>query len=153
MKLVHDNLIFVRDEAVDLAPEVVTEIRRGVTRLARRLRLERAQGGVSGTKLAVLVHLNTHGPSAPKEIAVAEHRLPQSLTRALADLERDGLVERRSNEADARSSILGITQAGVEVLRQDMASRDAWLGTALADLSDLEVQILLLGAQIMNRIA
>ncbi|GAA3635743.1 hypothetical protein GCM10022223_62730 [Kineosporia mesophila] len=143
----------MRDEAGEIAPEVVSEIRRGTTRLARRLRLERDQGGVSGTKMAVLVHLNTHGPSAPKAIAVAERRLPQSLTRSLAELEHDGLVERNDNEADARSSIISITEAGVEVLRQDMASRDAWLGTAMDDLSDLEVQVLLLGAQIMNRIA
>jgi DNA-binding MarR family transcriptional regulator len=133
--------------------EVVADIRRGATRLGRRLRAQRAEGGLTTMKLSILVHLNQHGPSSPKEIATSERQYPQSLTRSLAELEADGLIERTANDVDGRSSILTLTGTGAEALRHDMLSRDVWLADAMAGLTDLEVQILHLGAQIMDRIA
>jgi hypothetical protein len=52
------------------------EIRRGATRLARRLRHERPAGSLSAGKLAVLGHLSALGPDSPGEIAAAEHQQP-----------------------------------------------------------------------------
>jgi len=142
------------DPAADAVGEdVVADVRRSVTRLARRLRAQRPAGGVSGNKLSVLAHLSTYGPSSPKEVAAAERQRPQSLTRVLAELENDALVQRTPNENDFRSSILAITERGTELLRADMAGRDAWLAEAMSGLSELEVQILHLSTKIMDRIA
>jgi DNA-binding MarR family transcriptional regulator len=136
-----------------LTPEVVADVRRGAGRLAHRLRMERPTNGLAATKLAVLVHLNTHGPSSPTDVAVAERQLPQSLTRSFGELEADGLIKRTMSGSDARRSVLSITADGVAALAEDMASRDEWLARAMGELSDLEVQILHLGATIMDRIA
>lgn len=130
------------------------ELTRGaVARLARRLRVERPADSLSSNKVGVLSHLHRHGPSSPGEIAAAEHQQPQSLTRVFAELESEGLVRRSPNAADRRGSVLELTKTGMMVLRQDMAHRDAWLTSALEELSDLEVEVLRLAAGIIDRLA
>jgi DNA-binding MarR family transcriptional regulator len=134
-------------------PNAVTEIRRGATRLARRLRAERPASALSANKLAVLGHLHTHGSVSPGAIAEAERQQPQSLTRVLAELEQDGLIDRSRSAVDGRSSILSLTAAGRDALTHDMAERDTWLAAALSQLTDVELELLRLGAALMNRIA
>lgn len=130
------------------------ELTRGaVARLARRLRVERPADALSSNKVGVLSQLHRLGPSSPGEIAAAEHQQPQSLTRVFAELESDGLVRRKPNEADRRGAVLELTTAGATVLRQDMAHRDAWLTSALDTLTDLEVEVLRLAAGIIDRLA
>jgi DNA-binding MarR family transcriptional regulator len=130
------------------------ELTRGaVARLARRLRVERPADSLSSNKVGVLSHLHRHGPSSPGEIAAAEHQQPQSLTRVFAELESEGLVRRTPNAADRRGAVLELTRAGMMMLRQDMAHRDAWLTGALEGLTDLEVEVLRLAAGIIDRLA
>lgn len=136
-----------------VAPDAVAEIRRGATRLARRLRAERSASGLSANKLGVLSHLHTHGSVAPGAIAEAERQQPQSLTRVLAELEQDGLISRSRSAIDGRSSILSLTEVGRDALTHDMAERDTWLAAALSQLTDVELELTLLGASLMNRIA
>ncbi len=80
------------------APELVAQIRRGSSRLARRLRLERPADSMSLTKVAVLGHLRRWGAATPGELAAAEHLQPQSLTRAIADLEAEEMLTRQRDE-------------------------------------------------------
>lgn len=64
-------------------------------------------------------------------LAQAERLQPQSLSRLIAQLEREGLIERRPGEEDRRTLILEITAAGRQVLSRDMAARRAWLEGAM----------------------
>ncbi|WP_234327314.1 MarR family winged helix-turn-helix transcriptional regulator [Streptomyces sp. NRRL WC-3742] len=128
-------------------------IRRGVVRLARRLRAERPEWALSTNKTGVLAHLMHHGPSTPGELAAAERQQPQSLTRVFADLEHAGLVSRTRSTADRRQVLLAITAEGHRALAEDMAQRDAWLGSALGGLNHTERQVLLLAAELMDRLA
>jgi DNA-binding MarR family transcriptional regulator len=134
--------------------EAVAEQTRGaVSRLARRLRAERPQEALSSNKIGVLSHLYRHGPSSPGKIAAADRQQPQSLTRVFAELETTGLVRRSPNAADRRGALLELTDAGTDALRHDMAHRDAWLTGALAELTDLEVEVVRLAAGILDRLA
>ncbi|MFI1393338.1 MarR family winged helix-turn-helix transcriptional regulator [Streptomyces sp. NPDC020681] len=133
--------------------ESVTEIRQGVTRLARRLRAVRAPGALSNNKLGVLGNLYRGGPASPGELAEAEHQQPQSLTRVFAELEADGLVSRARDQRDGRQSVLSLTPAGKDALRREVAERDAWLGSAMGELTETERQVLLLAARLMDRLA
>ncbi|MGO9160502.1 MAG: MarR family winged helix-turn-helix transcriptional regulator [Streptosporangiaceae bacterium] len=137
----------------EVLAQVTADVRRGASRLAMRLRAERPARGMSGMKLAILAHLQANGPSTPTAIAAAERHQPQSLTRSLAELCQSGYVLRSRNDADRRSSLLCLTQAGRRALQQDMADRDAWLMTVLAKLPELELEILHLGAKIMGQLA
>lgn len=129
------------------------EIRRGATRLSRRLRAERPADALSVNKLSVLSHLYRDGPTTPGRLASAEHQRPQSLTRVFAELEQDGLIFRGESAEDRRRSVLDLTAAGLRALGQDMAHRDAWLAAALADLSETEREVLRIAGNLMDRLA
>lgn len=135
------------------APELVAQIRRGSTRLARRLRMERPMDALSPTKIAVLAHLLRWGAATPGEVAATERMQPQSLTRVIADLEEDGLISRERDERDRRQYVLELTGAGRHVLSEDMGARDAWLAAAMAELSETEQQVLYLAGVLMDRIS
>lgn len=104
---------------------------RGVLRLARRLRSERPGSSVSLSALGMLSTLHRIGPMPAARLAQAERLQPQSLSRLIAQLERDRLIQRRPGEEDRRTLILEITAAGRQVLSRDMAARRAWLEDAM----------------------
>ena len=131
-----------------------TEIRRGVISLARRMRLERSEAGLTALELSVLGHLHRRGPLTPGELAAAERVQPQSLTRTLAALKTARLVSRETDPADGRRSLLAITEYGHEALRTEMEQRDAWLAVAMAaELSATEIGLLRLAGPVLERLA
>src|SRR5450755_636248 len=134
--------------------ETAASVRRGATRLGLRLRAERPERGEPLSRLSVLAHLSRHGAMTPGALAALERLQPQSLTRTLAGLERDGLASRRTDTGDRRRALLAITQAGREVLRQDMRERDGWLAVAMAtELTPTEQVVLRLAGELMERLA
>jgi DNA-binding MarR family transcriptional regulator len=135
--------------------ELVAQIRRGSTRLARRLRLERPDDGLPLTKVAVLAHLNRWGAATPGEIAAAERLQPQSLTRVIADLETELMITRQRDERDGRQRVLEITAVGRLALAEDMDARDEWLARAIEEegLTETERQVLYLAGALMDRLS
>lgn len=154
-------------------------VRRGSTRLARRLRMERPDPPqawpepstpelgppepnhtelvtpeLSNQALGILAHLYRRGPMTPGALAAAERLQPQSLTRTLARLERQRLIARRADEQDRRRSVLALTDAGRQALVQDMRQRDSWLADAMAQqLTAAERDLLRIAAELMDRLA
>jgi DNA-binding MarR family transcriptional regulator len=133
--------------------DVVSDLRRGTLRLARRLRTERREGALSANKVLVLAYLRRVGASSPGAIAEAEGQRPQSLTRTFTDLERAGLITRARSLEDRRASVLAVTPAGRDALAADMADRDAWLREALGELSEAEIELLGIAGRLMDRLA
>lgn len=87
-------------------------------------------------------------------LAAAEHIQPQSLTRLLARLERDGLITRRADTVDRRQLLIEITEHGREVLIEDTSRREAWLADAMADhLTSTERELLRLASTLLERLA
>ncbi|MBI3970361.1 MAG: MarR family transcriptional regulator [Chloroflexi bacterium] len=123
-------------------------------RLARRLRAERPDDGVTLAKLNVLGHLQPVGALTAGEIAALERAQPQSLTRVLAELEAEGLITREQDQADRRRSILRITPEGTRELVRNMRRRDVWLASAMASaLTPTERELLKLTAGLLDRLA
>jgi DNA-binding MarR family transcriptional regulator len=143
----------------DELQRAATAVRRGTTRLARRLRMERPEPGQAGPELSnlalsVLAHLHTRGPMTPGTLAAAERLQPQSLTRTLAVLERQHLIIRQLDGRDARRSLLALTEAGLQALTVDMRQRDDWLADAMArELTRAERELLRLAGELMERLA
>ena len=130
------------------------ELRRSITRLARRLRADRTGAQVTLAKLSVLGHLQAGGPLAAGELAERERAQPQSLTRVLAEMEQDGLIQRAADPDDRRRSIVRITPAGSGVLQREMRGRDVWLASAMAaTLTPTERQLLALVSGLLDRLA
>jgi len=138
----------------DTTRPAAVALRRGVTSLGRRLRMERVPGGLTAAELSVLAQLNRRGPLSPGEIAVAERVQPQSLTRTLGGLERGDYVSRAPDPADGRRSLLAVTESGVDALRAEMGQRDAWLAAAIdARLTPTEAELLRLAGELMERLS
>lgn len=147
---VSDTVLFVDKAGLR---DAAAEVRRGSSRLSRRLRAERSAGALSATKVAVLGWLYRAGPSTPGTVAAAGRHQPQSLTRVFAELERDGCLLRRRNNADRRGAVLELTAHGRALLERDMAERDAWLAAAMSELTDTEVEVLRLAGILLDRLA
>jgi DNA-binding MarR family transcriptional regulator len=135
--------------------EDASVIRRGINRLDRRLRSEGPQDGLALGKLGILGHLvRASRAMTPSELATADRLKPQSVTRVLADLERDGLVARQRDGTDGRQFRIAITDGGLAALRGDMRRRDAWLARAMTrELSPTEQGVLRLAGELMDRLA
>jgi DNA-binding MarR family transcriptional regulator len=134
--------------------EAAAALRRGATRLVRRMRSDRRDSPVSNRQLGILADLHRIGPCTPGELSDRAGIQPQSLTRPLAALEDLGLISRRIHPGDARASLMTITAAGIDVLRHDAERREAWLGAALAsELTPTEREILRLAGDLMVRVA
>ena len=128
-------------------------LRDGVLRLSRRLQGERSASGLSLTKISMLGHLTRRGPLSPSELAAADRLQPQSVTRVLAELVRDGLAQRFPDPADGRQRRLRITAAGRGALVDDMRQRDEWLaGTLERELTAAERALLADAADLLARL-
>ena len=85
--------------------------------------------------LGVLAH---HDGIAQRDLAEALHIAPPTLSRMLQSMEKNGLVERRDDEADQRLSRVYMTDAGRAVAREMRAAMADHVPVAVAALSDEE---------------
>jgi DNA-binding MarR family transcriptional regulator len=132
--------------------ELASELRVAVMRLARRLRTERPDTGLSLTQIATLGTIDRHGSLTPREIAEHERVQPPSMTRVLAGLEQLGLIVRTPHSRDGRQHLVSLTKAAQDLLREDKRRREAWLAQRLAELTVTERELLAAAAPIIDRI-
>jgi DNA-binding MarR family transcriptional regulator len=137
---------------------LATAMRISVSRLARRLRVERL--GLGGTEtvlsdiqLAALAALERHDSMTPGELAEHEKVQPPSMTRVLAVLEERGLVLRAPHATDRRQVVLTVTAEGRNLVQRVRRRREAWLAQRLQELSPEERQILRAAAPILEKIS
>ncbi|HEY0871215.1 MAG TPA: MarR family transcriptional regulator [Acidothermaceae bacterium] len=133
--------------------ELASELRVSLMRLARRLRAERLDEGLTPTQLAVLGSLDRHGPMTLGELAAHEKVQPPSMTRTTAILEERGLLTRVTEEVDRRQVRIAISDAGLALLREDRKRRDAWLAARFDQLTGDERALLHQVAPLLDRLA
>ncbi|NIV55632.1 MAG: MarR family transcriptional regulator [Actinobacteria bacterium] len=109
-------------------------------RLLRRLRAEDRHSGVGPARLSALSVLVFGGPLSLGALAAAERVKPPTMSRIVAGLERDGLVERRPDPQDVRAIRLRATPRGRRVLEQGRARRVDRLAEELRRLSTEELR-------------
>ena len=135
---------------------LATALRISVTRLARRLRVERQADGLaslSDTQLAALAVLDRHGAMTPGELAEHEKVQPPSMTRVIAVLKERRLVMRAPHLTDRRQVVLTVTEQGRELVGQARRRRDAWLSKRLKELSPEERAILRAAAPVLEKLS
>lgn len=129
-------------------------IARAVLRLGRRLRAVRPDNAVNLSTLALLTTLHRQGPMSAVQLARQEKLQPQSLTRLLAAMARDGLIVRETDPADRRAHVIDLTKEGRSVVARDQAARRAWLDQAMGmALTVEERELLEAAAPLMLRVA
>ena len=103
-------------------------------RLARELRKETEQFGVTGRQVTLL-WLVKRSPGMPlRELAEQVGISAPSLSGHVDRLERAGLMERIRSEVDRRRVGLALTPAGERLLRRVRERRTAWLAERLGVL-------------------
>ena len=135
---------------------LATALRISVSRLARRLRVERQAEGLaslSDTQLAALAVLDRHAAMTPGELAEHEKVQPPSMTRVIAVLEERRLVMRAPHPTDRRQVVLTVTEAGRELVSQARRRRDAWLAKRLKELTAEERAILRAAAPVLEKLS
>jgi DNA-binding MarR family transcriptional regulator len=136
---------------------LATALRISVSRLARRLRVERTGGseaaGLSETQLAALAILDRHGAMTPGALAEREKVQPPSMTRVIAALDARGLVLRAPHPTDRRQKVLSVTEQGRTLVSQARRRRDAWLAMRLRELTPHERATLRAAAPILEKLS
>jgi DNA-binding MarR family transcriptional regulator len=127
---------------------LATAMRISISRLARRLRVERL--GLGGTEtvlsdiqLAALAALERHDAMVQ----------PPSMTRVIAVLEERHLVRRAPHPTDRRQVILTVTPQGRDLVQRVRRRREAWLAQRMQELTEEEREILRAAAPILEKIS
>jgi DNA-binding MarR family transcriptional regulator len=137
---------------------LATAMRISISRLARRLRVERLGFGgtetaLSDIQLAALAALERHESMTPGELADHEKVQPPSMTRVIALLEERGLVRRAPHATDRRQVVLTVTPEGRDVVQRVRRRREAWLAQRLRELTPEERQVLRAAAPILEKLS
>src|SRR6516165_2532377 len=137
---------------------LATALRISVSRLARRLRVERlvpelAEPALSDTQLAALATLERHGAMTPGELAEHEKVQPPSMTRVISALVESQLVRRAPHPSDRRQVVLTATEAGRDLVLKARRKREAWLARRLNELSPAERTTLRAAAPILEKLS
>jgi DNA-binding MarR family transcriptional regulator len=140
-----------------------TELRESMMAVTRQMRRHRPDHGLTLSQLEVLGEVSRAprsrgaaggGVSTPAELAARLHVRVQSLTDSINELVSRGLVRRRPDEDDRRRQLIEITKAGIALLDDDRAERDAWLNATMREnLTDLEFNLLMLVAPVLRKLA
>ena len=137
---------------------LATAMRISITRLARRLRVERLGLGetemvLSDIQLAALAALERHHAMSPGELADHEKVQPPSMTRVIAVLEERKLVQRAPHPTDRRQVVLTVTPEGRALVHRVRRRREAWLARRLQELTPEERGILQKAAPILEKLS
>jgi DNA-binding MarR family transcriptional regulator len=104
--------------------------------------LRRAPRDMILTSLATLSTLDRTGPRRITDLAAIEGIAQPSMTSLVANLERDGLAERRSDPNDKRVALVSITTKGLEYVRALRRMGTESLGRLIGKLSDTDTAAL-----------
>ena len=128
-----------------------TELRESMMAVTRQMRRHRPDHGLTLSQMELLGEVSRTGVSTPAEVAARLHVRVQSLTDSINELVNRGLVSRRPDDDDRRRQLIEITPAGIALLDDDRAERDAWLNATMRDnLSELEFNLLMLVAPVLR---
>ena len=131
-------------------PDLAGRLRLSIVRTARRLRQE-AGTDLSPSLTAALSTVEQHGPMTPSEVAVRERIQRPTVTRVLARLEEQGLIERMPDVRDGRSSLVSASPEGRALLEELRTRKTAFLASRIEGLDAEERATLDRAADILER--
>ncbi len=103
-----------------------------------------AEFHVSNSVAWCLIYLDRLGPQARQvDLALAIGIAPPSLVRVLAQLESDGLANRKQDLEDKRSNRLSLTPAGQALVGKIEARLAELRGVLFADIPDADIATVL----------
>lgn len=118
------------DAQIARASAMAGQLRVLMSKLRRRTR-EARPSGFTAPQLLALSRLDRAGPATVTALAQAEGIRSQSMGAHVAVLEKAGLVRRSPDPKDGRQSILSLTPAAKELIKDYRAAREDWLFQAI----------------------
>ena len=88
----------------------------GLSRQWAAVAAQLAKLGIDRTAMMLLGTLTSIGPARSNALAEAVYSDPSTISRQVAALVKDGLIERRADPDDGRASLLAVTEKGRELL-------------------------------------
>ncbi len=119
--------------SAEAVAETAARLRLSATRLARRLR-QQSGTGHTPSQLSALATVDRHGPLTLGSLADHERVAPPSITKVVAKLEADGLVDREIDPADRRVQRVSTTKAGRELIAETRRRKTTWLTARIREL-------------------
>jgi DNA-binding MarR family transcriptional regulator len=138
---------------VTLSPELVAaDLRPVVLRLARGLRKETEQVGITARQATLLWLIRRSPGLSLAELAAEEGISPPALSGHIDRLESAGLVERVRSSEDRRRVGLRLTEKGSQLLRRVRARRTTWLAERMRSLDPQELEAIEIALPSLHRI-
>lgn len=131
--------------------DAAARLRSVVVLLNRTLRQQTA--GLTATQASVLGSIVRHGPLRLTELAELERLSGPMISKVVAGLEGDGLIERVRDPADGRAFLVQVSVAGGQWLLESRDRRDRWLAEGLAGLDDDEFAAIVAALPALGRLA
>jgi len=120
--------------------------------VVRKTRALAASEELSWPETGVLRRLSVDGPATTAELARVQGMKPQSMRTIVAELERLGMVRRRSHPTDGRQVNLELTRKGAAAQKVARDAKRTWVAEAIAGLSAEEQETLFRAGEIMKRL-
>jgi DNA-binding MarR family transcriptional regulator len=120
--------------------------------LLRKLRREDAATGLNAPRLSALSVVVFAGPVTLGDLAGAEQVRPPTMTRIVDALAEQGLVVKKKNAQDGRSTLIHATAAGKKLLMQGRERRVRALSAQIAALGEKDRAALEKAAEILKRV-
>jgi DNA-binding MarR family transcriptional regulator len=131
----------INDVTLTTSAELVAaELRPVLLRLARELRKETEQLGITARQATLLWLVKRNPGLSLAELAAEEGISPPALSGHIDRLERAGLLERMRSSEDRRRVGLRLTEEGAQLMRRIRARRTTWLTTRLRTLAAEELE-------------
>ena len=121
---------------------VANELRPVLLRLARELRKETEQLGVTSRQVTLLWLIRLNPGLSLRELAAEEGISAPALSGHVDRLEKAGLLQRVRDENDRRRVGLALTDEGERLLKRVRARRTTWLADRLRGLDQDELAAL-----------
>jgi DNA-binding MarR family transcriptional regulator len=131
--------------------ELAARLRLAITRLARRLRQQSAEG-LSPSQTSALASVERHGALTPSELAAIERIQRPTATRVLSALTEAGLITREPDASDGRITRVKLTRAGAAKLNRGRSRKNAYLARRLQRFSPEELEVLERAAELLERL-
>jgi len=135
------------------ALEVADRVHSAAIRLLRAVRVADDEAGLSAPKLSALSVLIYAGPKSLTSLARAEQVTAATMSKLISDLEAEGLVAKRADQADRRGLRIDVTAKGRALFQDARKRRLELLRSRVAKLSASERARLRDAAELMLRVA
>ena len=122
------------------AEQVADELRPVLLRLARELRRETEQAGITARQATLLWLVKRSPGLSLAELAAEEGISPPAMSGHVDRLEKAGLLQRVRESGDRRRVGLELTPQGAKLLKRVRARRTMWLAERLGTLEARQLE-------------